>query len=178
MRVVVDVKDAALPRYLERLQKVDDGHVLDRTLEFGSTRLRLARRDALLRAPREKEVHARDELAHEDRLGEVVLDAELEPADLVFDRFLARQKDDRDRGPFRTLFEPPDERIAVHAGQLGVGEDEIGRRELDLAEGIHAVSSRGDAVAGFLEADFEDPHTARVGVHQQELLLRQRVTLG
>ena len=61
--------------------------------------LRVARGDALLRAPRQEQVHARDELAHEDRLGEVVLDAELEAADLVLDRFLAREEDDRNARP-------------------------------------------------------------------------------
>ena len=62
-------------------------------------RARCARGDALARAPREEQVHARDELADEDRLGEVVLDAELEAADLVLDRLLAREEDDRDRSP-------------------------------------------------------------------------------
>jgi hypothetical protein len=171
--VVVNVQNAALSGDLERLQKVDDGHVLNRALELGSTRLRLAGRDPFLRPLREKQIHARDQLAHENWLREVVLHAELEPADLVFNRLLARQKDDGDGSPFGALFQPSHERVPVHARESRVGQDEVGRRELDFAQCIGAVSGRRDAITGFFEADFEDPHAARVGVDQEELLLRQ-----
>ena len=97
---------------------------------------RQARRDALLRAAREEQVHARDQLAHEDGLGEVVLDAELEAADLVLDRLLAREEHDRDRGPLGLLLEPAHQRVAIERGKAGVGEDQIGRRVLDLRERV------------------------------------------
>ncbi len=101
LRRPAQVNDAALARDLERLQEVDHRHVLRRSREAGPPRqgLRRGGRDVLLRTPREEEVDSGDELANEDGLREVVLDAELEPANLVLDRLLARQEDDGDRLP-------------------------------------------------------------------------------
>ena len=127
---------------------------------------------ALLRAAREDDVHAREQLADEDGLREVVLDAELEPADLVLDRALRREEDDRDARPLAALPEAADERVAVELRQLRVGDDEVGRLVLDHLERGRAVVRARDVVASLAQADLEDPHAARVGVDEEDLLLR------
>ena len=164
-----EVNDAALPRHLEGLQEIDDGHVGDRPAEarLPPGEQLVLRRDVLLRPSREEQVHARQELPDEDRLRQVVLDAELEAANLVLDRLLARQEDDGDDGPLRLLLELPDERVAVELREARVGEDEIGRREIELRQRVLPVGGRGYAVAGLLQADFEHADAARIGVHQQ-----------
>ena len=143
------VDDAALARDLEGLQQVDDGHVLASSPRSacGPDVVRAVGRDVLLRAARQEQVHARDELAHEDGLGEVVLDAELEAPDLVLDRLLAGQEDDGDGRPLGPLLQLAHEGVAVELGQARVAEDQVGRERLDLGERVEAVGGRGDAVA-------------------------------
>ena len=137
----------ALLRDLEGLQQVDDGHVLDRA---GEARLErrgdAAVREALLRAAREHDVDAREQLTNEDRLGEVVLHAELEPADLVLDRALRREEDDGDRRPLAALAKAADERVAVHPGELRVGDDEVRRLLLDHLERGRSIGRACDVV--------------------------------
>nr|WP_231864925.1 hypothetical protein [Sorangium cellulosum] len=175
LRLVVRVRqvdDPALPAHLERLQQIHDVHVEDRPGEPGPPRRReVARRDPLARPPREEQRHARDELAHEDRLGQVVLDAELQPADLVLDGPLAREEDDRDRGPVGVLLHLADEGISVHVGEARVAEDEVRRGDLELRESVRSVLRGGHAVTGLFQADLEDPNAARIRVDQEELLL-------
>jgi hypothetical protein len=130
----------------------------------------LARGDAFPRPPRQEKVDPSDQLANEDGLGEVVLHPQLEAADLVLDRLLAGEEHDGDLPPVRVLLEATDERVAVHLGQARVAEDQIGHRELDLLERVEAVLGGGHAVAGLLQADFEDPDAARVRVDKEELL--------
>ena len=166
------VDHAALSRHLERLKEVDDRHVLYRSRKMrASARVRARRGNGLLRAARQEKVYPRQELAHEDGLGEVILDAQLEAADLVLDRFLTREEDHRNVRPLRSILEALDERVAVELRQAGVAQDEVRRLQLDLREGVEAVGGSRDAVTSLLKADLEDPHASRVGVHQQELLL-------
>ena len=141
---VLERDRAALLRDLERLQEIDDGHVVRSS---PAKRVFSVADDALvgetlLRATREDDVHAREQLADEDGLGEVVLDAELEPADLVLDRALRREEDDGDRRPLAALPEAADERVAVDLGQLRVGDDEVRRLVLDHLERGRARRSR------------------------------------
>ena len=74
-------------------------------------------------------------------------------------------------GPLRALLELAHERVAVELRQARVAEDEVGRERLDLGERVEAVGRRRDAVAGLLQADFEHADAARVGVHEEQLLL-------
>ena len=119
----------------------------------------------------QQDLDARDDLFDVDRLGEVVLDAQLEPADLVLDVGLRRQEDERDRRPVGVLLEPLDELEAVHLRHLGVGDDEVGRRGLDLAERVEPVDRGRDVEAGLLQADFENAKALGVTVDEKEALL-------
>ncbi len=166
------VEDAALPRHLERLQEVDDRHVGGRPREPRAAGEAAGRRDGLLGSPCQQEVDAREQLADEDRLGEVVLDAELETADFVLDRALAREEDDRDARPLGALLEAPHEGVAVELRQPGVGQDEVRCGQLQLGQGVEAVGRRGDGIPRLFEADLQDPHAPRIRVDQQELELR------
>ena len=139
---------------------------------------RAARGDVLLRATGEEQVHPGDELAHEDGLREVVLDAQLEPADLVLDRLLAREKDDRDRRPLGALLELAHQGVPVELGQPRVAENEVRRERLDLGERIEPVCGRGDAVASLLQADFEHAHAPRIRVDEKQFLLGHRAYVG
>ena len=69
------------------------------------------------------------------------------------------------------------ESVAVEVGKLGVRQNEIRGGNFDLAEGVETILGGGDAVAGLLQADLEDSHTARVSIHEKKLLLRQGFSL-
>ena len=166
------VNDAALPRYLEGLEQIDHGHVRRRPGEARPPRRGAARGgDVLLRPAREEQVHPRDELADEDRLRQVVLDPELEAANLVLDRLLAREKDDGDARPLRRSFSL---RTRVYPSSLGRRvslRTRSGVERFDLRERVQAVGGRGDAVAGLLEAHLEHADAPRIGVDEKQLLL-------
>ena len=139
---------AALLRDLERLKEVDDGHVLDRAGEASlECRGHALVRECLLRAAREHDIDAREQLADEDGLREVVLDPELEPADLVLDRALGCEEDDRDGGPLAALAQTTNERVAVHLRQLRIGDDQVRGLVFDHLERGGAVGRTGDVVA-------------------------------
>ena len=70
----------------------------------------------LLRAPRQQQIHARDQLAHEDRLGEVVLDAQLQTANLVLDGLLTGEEHDGDVRVLRPILHATDELVAIQPG--------------------------------------------------------------
>ena len=67
--------------------------------------------------------------------------------------------------------QPTDELVAVQARQARVAEDQVGCREFDLGERIGPVARRRDAVPRLLQAYFQHPDAARVGVDQKELFL-------
>jgi hypothetical protein len=84
----------------------------------------------------QEDLDAREDLFDVDRLGEVVLHAELEAANLVLDVGLRGQEDERDRRPVGVLLEPLDQLEAVHLRHLRVGDDQVRRGRLDLAERV------------------------------------------
>ncbi|MEZ4312197.1 MAG: hypothetical protein R3F14_29565 [Polyangiaceae bacterium] len=139
VRLVLEVHDAALAVHLEGLDEVDHAHVGDRAGEAGAAREVAPGGEALARAARDEEVHAGDELAHEDRLGEVASSTPSPVADLVLDRLLAGEEDDGDGSTAGVLLELPHERI-VHDGEASVGEHEV-RRTAPASERIPARPS-------------------------------------
>ena len=170
-RAALEGDRAALARDLECLEEVDHGHLVDRSGEARSERRRLLRRDRVLCAAREDHVHAGEQLAHEDRLREVVLHAELESSDLVLHRVVRGEEDDRDRRILAPVPEAPNERVTVELGKLGVADDEIRRLRIDHVERRLAVLDASDVVASLPKADLDDPHASRVRIDEEDLLL-------
>src|SRR4029077_20573722 len=78
-----------------------------------------------------------DDLFDVDRLGQIILDAELEAADLVLDRGLAREEYERDISPVcrRSYFLAELEAVDV-VRKLGLADDQVGRVQLELVERI------------------------------------------
>ena len=88
----------------------------------------------------QRRLHARAELAHRERLGDVVVGAQLEPEDLVDLLGLGGEHDDRDRGAGA---QPAAHLEAVHLGQHHVQHDEVegllgeARERLAAVRGLH-----------------------------------------
>ena len=160
----LEVQHAALAGDVDRLEQIDEPHVRERAAE---ARLRERVLQALALLPLQHQVHAGDDLFDVDRLGEVVLDAELQPADLALDRGIARQEDERDRREVRALLDPLDEREPIPAGQARVRQDQVGQRQRHHVERALRVGRGRDAVARFAQADLEHAQAPGVGIDEQ-----------
>jgi hypothetical protein len=92
----------------------------------------------------QRRLHARAELAHRERLGDVVVGAELEPEDLVDLLGLGREHDDRDRraGPQAAAHLE-----AVHPGHHHVEHDEVEGLLGEAVQRLAAVGRLHDVVA-------------------------------
>src|SRR5262249_54027487 len=88
---------------LDSLNEIDHRHVGELAGELGLRLPFLGQRRALLLL--KQDLHARDDLLDVDRLGQVLLDAELEAADLVLDGLGAGEEDERDLVPLRPLLQ-------------------------------------------------------------------------
>ncbi len=169
-----EVHYTGLAADVDGLQEVDEPHVGE-----GATEARLGRDVAQLQAlallALQLEVHAGDDLFDVDRLGEVVLDAELQAPDLALDRAVARQEHEGDAAPVVVLPELLHQLEAVHAGQARVGEDQVGRRKLDHLDRLFGVATGSDRVASLTKAHLEDPQATRVGIDEQQVLFRHGV---
>ena len=161
-----EVDQAGLAADLDGLDQVDHRHVADAA---GEPRAAVA---ALL-DPRalpllDQDARAGDDLLDVDRLGQVVLDAQLEALDLGFDLGLRREEHERDVGPLGVGLEALAERVAVEFVEQRLRDHQVGRRQLDLVEGVLAVDRGGDDEAGLLERHLEHAQAARVAVDQEE----------
>src|SRR5262249_30679731 len=78
-----EVDDARFPTDLDGLNEIDHRHVGELPGELGLRLALLRQRRALLLL--KQDLHARDDLLDVDRRVQVLLDAELEPTDLVLD---------------------------------------------------------------------------------------------
>ena len=92
--------------------------------------------------PASERLHARHELGHPERLGEVVVGAERQGSDLVV--LVAACADGKDRSHqalvARTLDQPP----AVQARQHEIDDADVGPLEAQLAQALGAVVSPFD----------------------------------
>ena len=168
------VQHAALAADVDRLQQIDQAHVRQRARE-ARRRQRVPMLQALALSALQLEVHARDDLLDVDRLGEVVLDAELEAADLALDRAIAGQEHEGDVRPIGVFAQMLDQREAVDLGQPSVRDDHVGRRQLHHRQRTFAVTARCDTITGLTEAYREDSETSLVRIYQEEVLLGQAV---
>ena len=96
-----------------------------------------------LRAPQHG-ANAREQLARRERLREVVVGAELEPADAIGLLVARRQHDD---GHARPRSDLPAHIEAVHVGQADVEDDDAHRITLELGECIAAAARQHDVEA-------------------------------
>ena len=97
--------------------------------------------------------HARRELPRAERLGEVVVGAELEPAHEVLLRVPGGQHDDRHVG---LGAQPAADVLAGHARQAEVEDDEVGPTARRGGEGVLAVRHPVDRVSLRLEVALDD----------------------
>ena len=163
-------EDPRLPAHVDRLQQIDHAHLREGPAK---PRPRVA---ALVckpgaSLPRELDSDASNHLANVNRLGEVVFDAELEPANLAFDRPIARQKHERDMGPLRFLSQLLDELEAVQVAEGRVGEDQIRPVGVQDLQGLPHAGTPGHVVARVPEAHLEHSETTGVGIDDEEILL-------
>ena len=114
---------SALAADLDRLQEIDDGHVRELAAELGA---RVLAFESLALLSLQQHRDARRDLLDVDRLGQVVVDAELEATDLVFDCLRAGQEDERNRGPAIVFLDRRAKGKAVVTGEPRVRDDEIG----------------------------------------------------
>ncbi len=121
---VLEREHARFPADVDGLQEIDEPHLRERTCEAGlalATSLEPAALEAL-----EHQVHPGDDLFDVDGLGEVILDPQLQPADLALHRALARQEHEGDVLPVGVLAQLLHQGEAIARGQAGVRQDQIG----------------------------------------------------
>ncbi len=87
----------------------------------------------------QRDPQAREQLAHPERLGEVIVGAGVERRDLVALLAAGGEHDDRHVAP---LPQPPDHLQAVEIGQAQVEDDEVG-----LARSAASISPSSPVVA-------------------------------
>ena len=117
------------------------------------------------RAP-QRRLHARAELAHRERLGDVVVGAELEPEDLVDLLGLGGEHDDRHGLALGA--QAPADLQAVHARQHHVQHDEIEDLLVEARERLAAVGGLHDFVAVALQREGEQRLDRLLVVDEQD----------
>ena len=151
------------------------------TSTTGMSATRPANRVAVARAPRtrsrcrfcEQDVDPRDDLLDVDRLGQVVLDAELEAADLVLDRGLGGEEDERDLGPVgvartRRRSSKPSSSVGNFVSEMMRSGDV----QLELVERVlHRLRGR-DGEPRLAQGHLQHSQAASVPVDQEQALLR------
>src|SRR4051794_3730097 len=114
----------------------------------------------------ERRLHARAELAHRERLGDVVVGAELEPEDLVDLLRLGREHDDRHGLALRP--QAPADLQAVHARQHHVQDHEVEDLLGEAGERLAPVGRGNHLVTVPLEWEREQGLDGWLIVHQQD----------
>jgi D-alanyl-D-alanine carboxypeptidase/D-alanyl-D-alanine-endopeptidase (penicillin-binding protein 4) len=131
--------------------------------------------------------HARGKLARRERLGDVVVGAELEPDDPIG---LLPTRREHDHGQLGAGADPAAEREPVGAGQHDVEHDEVGQLALEQLAGTVAVGGLERAVAVALEiahddlahdrlvVDHEDRRHARIVIHFRASIVATALNAG
>ena len=158
------------PAHVDCLQQVDDAHLRKRAAEPRARVATLVLKPGA-RLSRELDANTGDHLTNVDRLGEVVLDAELQPTDLAFDRLIARQEHERDMRPFRILPQLFDELEAIQVAERRVGENQVRLVGMQDLERLPHTGTPGHVVAGVPEAHLEHAETTGIGIDDEKVLL-------
>ncbi len=109
----------------------------------------------------------RHQLQHAERLGDVVLRAEVQPGHLVGLRPAGREQDDREAGRFRVLFQAAQGLEPVHAGEHDVQQEDV--RQAVPQRGKHGgcvLKARNLQPAGFQRAADDFAHVLLVLDHK------------
>jgi len=114
-------------------------------------------------------VEPQDQLAHAERLGHVVLGAELEAGDAIGLAAARGQHDDRDLPRALLLAELARKRYTRHSGQHPVDQQQVGERIAHDAEGALGVAGAHDVVAGVLQVDRDQLLDRRFVFHQEDV---------
>ena len=167
---------AALARDLDGLNEVDHRHVGELTAELRASCVLLL--EALVLLALQQHRHSRRDLFDVDRLGEVVLDTELQPADLVLDRLLAGEKDERDQLPTRVVLDLHAQVEAIATGQSRIRDDEVGLGVLEKLESFFRRLRWSDREPGFAQADLQHSSVSSVAIDDEEILPRHAFRPG
>ena len=117
-------------------------------------------------APQDR-ADAGEQLLDREGLGDVVVAAEGEAADLVLGRVAGGEEEDR--GLVGALAHPPGDLEAVEVGQHHVEQDEVGPELADRAERRLPVGRRLDLVVVEAQGDREDIGDVRLVVDDEDL---------
>ena len=151
------------PRELDQLPVPGDHPPLEVDLDV------VEREDAGARAragrAAQDRADARGQLVGVERLGDVVVGAEVEALGLVGGRALGGQQDHRDRAPLAQLAHDLD---AVEVGHDDVEQDDVGADLLGLLERLLAAVGGDDAEALLAEGDRDELRDARLVVGDED----------
>jgi hypothetical protein len=127
-----------------------------------------ASRGAGLAAPQDR-AHARHELARRERLGEVIVAADLEAVDAVDLVVLGRQEHDRHRAAARIRAQ-----AAAHLDAVELGHEDVEHHQRravggEARERLHAVGGHRGGEAGPLQRKAHHVADSRIVVHHEHL---------
>jgi hypothetical protein len=114
----------------------------------------------------QRDTHAGQQLAHRERLGDVVVGAEVERLDLDGVLALRREHDDRQRGVERA--HAPDDLEAVDSGQSEVEQHEIEGAVRNALQCVLAGEHRGDGIVLSFQRDAQGAQHDRLVVDEQD----------
>ena len=114
-----------------------------------------------------------EQFVHVEGLGEVIVGAPLHRLDGGLHGAVGRHDDHLGVGPRLSDF--PEEGEAVHARHPNVEEDQVEGLAAGLLEGGLPVLHRDDAIAGLLQALFQDPAQAVFVVGDQDAAVRHEI---
>jgi len=121
-----------------------------------------------LGAAAEEVLHAQHQFARTERLGDVIVGAELEAEHAVQFRRLGGQHDDGDCGGGRVTAQDFADLEPVHLGQHEVEEDQVRGEGAGLLQGLVAVARRDHVKTGATEIEFHQFDGIRFVVHHQD----------
>ena len=154
---------------LNGLNQIHHRHIGQLADEARARVMRLFDSDAL--AFLQRDLQARDDLLDVDRLGQILVDAELQTADLLFHRGFASQEHERNLGPRRVGFDPFAKLKSIDIVEENLGDDDVGHRlgkRLQRSSGVHCCC---DGESRFAKRNFEDCYASWVTIDEEHTLL-------